>query len=173
MLALKKITARYDATEDRLVLHAEAADGQQARLWCTQRLFNRLAKALVSMLDQELARSTPAARMGGQQLHAMEQGAAQAQLGQQVPVAASAQEPVSALLTSVDITRRGQRFELIFKSAVEGVASMLLSATELRQWLGIVHRLYGQAAWPTDHWPAWFKAAQSEVANPELAKSLH
>ena len=173
MLALKKITARYDATEDRLVLHAEAADGQQVRLWCTQRLFNRLAKALVSMLDQELARSTPAARVGGQQLHAMEQGAAQAQLGKQVPVAATEQEPLSALLASVDISRRGPRFELTFKSAVEGVASVTLSATEMRQWLGIVHRLYGHAAWPTDHWPAWFKAAQSEAANPELAKSLH
>ncbi len=173
MLVLKKITARYDAIEDRLALHAEAVDGQQAQLWCTQRLFNRLAKALVSLLDQELGNTAPASRIGSQHLHAMEQGAAQAQLAPQTPVSAPVKPPVSGLLGSVDISRRGQRFELVFKSGDQPLAGVTLTATEMRQWLGIVHRLYGQAGWSTEAWPAWFKAAQSGLTDAAVVKALH
>lgn len=173
MLQLKKITPRYDAAEDRLVLNAQSADGQVAQLWCTQRLLNKLAAALSALLDQDLQRQAPApaVRAAATQLHAMEQGAAQAQLARHEPVQPDAPALV-ALLASVDIVRRPNGMDLVFKDAQAPRAVVSMTPTELRQWLGIVHRLYGQAGWPTAAWPAWFKPSQPGDAS-DAAKALH
>jgi len=156
MLIIQKITQRFDPLQDRICLGVQDSNGQVMLLWLTQRLANRLAGALANWLDAELR--IQAAGQSVPSLHAWEQAAAQAQLKPDQPVVAATAKS-AALLESVDLTRGLHGYTLIFKWGATGAAQLTMSGTELRQWLGILHRLFDTAEWPKNAWPQWFAVA--------------
>ena len=48
-----------------------------------------------------------------------------------------------------------------------------LYAAQLRQWLAILHELYGKAGWPTTVWPVWMSAPPRPASAPVSTVQLH
>lgn len=155
MFIVQKITQCFDPTQDRICLSVQDSDGKVLLLWLTQRLANRLAGALSNWLEDDL--KIQAAGQSVPSLHAWEQAAAQAQLKPGRPVEATVAKG-EALLEAVDLARSLHGYTLTFKWRATGTAQLRLSGTELRQWLGILHRLFDTAEWPKHAWPQWFGA---------------
>jgi hypothetical protein len=155
MFIIRKITQRYHIEQDRICMSVQNEDGQVLLLWLTQRLANRLAGALVAWLDNDL--KAVAIGQFVSNLHALEQAVAQAQSTSCQPVDPAVARS-EALLSIVDLARdQHDGYTLTFKWAAES-ARLTLSVTELRQWLGILHRLFDTAEWPKHVWPEWFAA---------------
>lgn len=170
MFVIQKITQIYDPEQDRVGLTAQNAQNQVLQLWLTQRLANRLAGPLAHWLDEDLKAMT--AGQSAFSLHAWEQSAARAQMkpGRPVDPAAVRSE---ALLNAVDLTRGPNGYTLTFKWGSAGAARLILSATELRQWLDILYRQFDAAGWPKNAWPDWFATAPESAAPPTAPRLLH
>jgi hypothetical protein len=170
MFMIQKITQRYDPEQDRIGLTAQSAKDQVLLLWLTQRLANRLAGALTRWLDEEL--KTIASGRSVFSLHAWEQSAARAQMkpGRPVDPAAAQSE---ALVNAVDLARGPNGYTLTFKWGSAGAARLTLTATELRQWLGILYRQFDTAGWPKHAWPKWFAAGAGSGAPSTMHHVLH
>lgn len=169
MFVIRKITQQYDPAEDRIALSVEDADGRVLLLWLTQRLASRLAAPVACWLDEDLR--AVAAGCVESSLHAWEQAAARAQLKSDRSVeAATASRAV--LVSEIDLTRGAQAYTLTFKWGGDGAACLNLNATELRQWLGILHQLFVSAEWPLQAWPAWL-APEAQVPASLSPLSLH
>lgn len=167
---IQKITQHYESEQDRIGLTAQDAKGRVLLLWLTQRLANRLAGALARWLDEDLKSMTAGQSVFN--LHAWEQSAARAQMKPGRPVDAAAAQG-EALLNAVDLERGPSGYTLTFKWGSAGAASLSLTATELRQWLGILHRLFDTAEWPKHAWPAWFAAGAESDMQPQPQRLLH
>lgn len=168
MFIIQKITQCFDPAQDRICLSVQDGNDQVLLLWLTQRLANRLAGALANWLDDDL--KIQAAGQSVPSLHAWEQAAAQAQLKPDRPVETAAAKG-EALLETVDLARGLHGYTLTFKWGGTGAAQLTMSGTELRQWLGILHRLFDTAGWPKHAWPQWFGAVGS--APSAATYSLH
>jgi len=170
MFVIQKITQRYDPEQDRIALTTQNTKGQVMLLWLTQRLANRLAGALVRWLDEELKTTAPGRSMFT--LHAWEQSAARAQMkpGRPVDPAAARSE---ALVDAVDLTRGPTGYTLTFKWGSADAARLTLTATELRQWLIILHGLFDTAEWSKHAWPEWFAVSPESPAPPPAPHLLH
>lgn len=73
----------------------------------------------------------------------------------------------------VDLALQGSGITLQFKdSSNTVVASLQLQATQLRQWLNILHEQCQQAGWPTDVWPVWVTQA-TPIPGTTAAVVLH
>lgn len=166
---IEKITQNYDATEDRVSLNVQNASGEVVVLWLTQRLANRLATFLIGWLNEDFAasdRGNPTS-----DLQAWEQQAAQAQLkADEQPVARHTARG-EYLLKKVDLARNSRHFTLNFVWE-NGSAKLSLTAIQLRQWLGILYKLFDKAEWPKANWPNWFAGdpASTSVRNQ---RALH
>ncbi|MFN7085200.1 MAG: hypothetical protein ACK4N4_01075 [Burkholderiales bacterium] len=163
MFIIQKITQHYDPEQDRVGLTAQDAAGRVLLLWLTQRLANRLAGALGGWLDASV--KAVAAASAAPSLQAWEQAAAQVQLKPEPPVDAAAAQN-EALLRVIDLARDAGGYTLTFKWGQDGAARLMLDETELRQWLGILYRLFEAAEWPRDAWPAWFAIREGEMPAP-------
>ena len=75
------------------------------------------------------------------------------------PGAKAAAAQGEALLETIDLARSQNGYNLSFKWGKAGVAQLTMSGTELRQWLGILYRLFDAAEWPKHAWPPWFGSA--------------
>lgn len=170
MFVIQKITQRYDPEQDRIGLTAQNAKDQVLLLWLTQRLANRLAGALARWLDEEL--KTMASGRSVLSLHAWEQSAAQVQMKRGRPVDPAAAQG-EALVNAVDLARGPNGYTLTFKWGSAGATRLMLNPTELRQWLGILHRLFDTAGWPKHAWPEWFSAGAESGAPSTLQHVLH
>lgn len=154
---LQRITTQYVATEDRLRLSGETAEGGTVVLWLTQRLMNLLAPQLTSWLERRDA-------AGGEALQEFVQQAAEAALTPLPPVRATTPE-MDWCVVSVDINPGEDGVMLVLKSDGETrQASLPMQAEALRQWLGIVRNQYVVGAWPTTAWPAWMDETQAITA---------
>ena len=60
MYSLKKVTAEFIQTEDRIRLSALTADDKTLALWLTQRLLSRLITHLAKWLEKNLTGSSKA-----------------------------------------------------------------------------------------------------------------
>jgi hypothetical protein len=159
---LQRITTQYVATEDRLRLSGETADGLTVVLWLTQRLMNLLAPQLTGWLERQDA-------TGGEALQEFAQQAAEASLAAQPPVQATSPETEWRLIT-VDIVQGPEGVTLILKSDDDIARARLPMPTHaLRQWLGIVRNQYVLGAWPTTAWPAWMDETQAASTAPAPA----
>ncbi len=162
---LQRITTQYVATEDRLRLSGETADGTTVVLWLTQRLMNLLAPQLTGWLERQDA-------AGGEALQEFAQQAAEASLAPQPPVQATSPETEWRLIT-VDIALGPDGVTLILKSDDDIPRARLPMSTEaLRQWLGIVRSQYVLGAWPTTAWPAWMDETQT-ISAVRTPAALH
>lgn len=165
MFIIQKITPCFDPVQDRICLNVQDGNGQVLLLWLTQRLANRLAGTLANWLDDDL--KTQAAGQSIPSLHVWEQAAAQAQLKPDRPVEVAAAKG-AALLETVDLARGLHGYTLTFKWRGGEVAQLVMSGTELRQWLGILYRLFDTAEWPKYAWPQWFGEASDAPATYAL-----
>ena len=167
VLAIEKLSHRYDAAEDRLVLEVEDAGGRGLRMWLTR----RLGDALFGHIGRQLtARGVGRDPEFARHMQVWEQQAAQAQLRRS---AAVARHRESVLLSAVDVTGGQKGISLVFKASLAGitvpVAQVTLNELRLRQWLGIVFRIYSKASWPVAKWPEWVVAAQQPASADEPA----
>jgi hypothetical protein len=172
MPALQKITTTYSEHEDRLRLAGQPeAGGASVVLWLTQRLANRLVRVLTQWLDKETQGQTPGGRtaFASDLRNAWAQEAAARQLAPAPPVAVAPDSPPQ-LVVSVDLSREGERYRVVFRGAAtdEDPPSVRFSNTELRQWLGIVHGLYVAADWPLAAWPEWIDEAARSGRQPAV-----
>jgi len=170
MVMIQKITQHYDPEQDRIGLTAQNAKDQVLLLWLTQRLANRLAGALACWLDEDL--KTMTAGQSVFSLHAWEQSAARAQMKPGRPVDPAAAQG-EALLNAVDLVRGPSGYTLTFKWGSADAARLTLTATGLRQWLGILHQLFDTAEWPKHAWPEWFAVGAESGAPSTTQRVLH
>lgn len=165
-MEFQRFTSEYDEIEDRLSLIGEDAQGARVRIWITRRLFERLLPLLLRWLDNQI-QDLP----GGDLMQGFAQAAAQAKLRPQAPVRAHAEAP-SWLAAKVDIHTTPERLLLTLYPAGAGevgtLAHIPLSATLLRQWLAILHRLSQHSGWSPDLWPEWI----AESNRPAQASPL-
>lgn len=153
---LQKITTTYSASEDRLRLAGQEADGTTTTvLWLTQRLTHRLVRSLTQWLEAEDGGSLAA--MAPDLRHAWAQEAAVRQLQPSAPVPVTRDVP-AMLVESIDLARDSRRYTITFRQA-DTSSALVVSSTELRQWLGILRVLYRQAGWPLADWPTWMEEA--------------
>lgn len=161
MPGLTRITTEYDQTEDRFCLRGSTESGDTLSLWLSQRLLIRIVLHLTQWLESDPATEMQApvtSEQARQQLQSFEQQAAQAELVPEQPVIAeeSSDAATSWLVQEVDIQRNEHvAVGLAFKNPVGEHATLQMSAQQLRQWLGIVHRLWQTAEWPMTVWPVW------------------
>lgn len=153
--SLTRLTTEYLPSEDRLRLSGEDADGEAVRIWLTQRLLRRLLPALLNWLERQ-AGTLPRPEI----ILEFAQEAARVGLQAQPPVRADG--AAGWLATAIDITPGAQHVELAFRAAPDLRATLVLEATALRQWLGIMHGHWAGAGWPAAVWPTWM----SESAAP-------
>lgn len=160
MSELRRLTSEYVDFEDRIRLTGEGEDGQRVILWLTRRLLDRLVPHLVDWLERkgraspdERPSPVPAARQEALQSFAQE--AVQASMRPEPPVQAHLAER-AWLVRSVDLATNPGVPSLNFKGFLE-IEQVRFSPGEaaLRQWLGILHGLYGRAGWPQEVWPGW------------------
>ncbi len=160
---LQRLTTTYDAVQDRVRLAGEAGSRDKVVLWLTRRLLDRLVAHLTRWLG----------RQGGEQAYAglvqaFEQQAAAAGLEPQAPVLPDGGAP-EWLVETVDVTGGPGGVVLLFKGGGgEVLARLGLTRVALRQWLGIVHALYGQGEWSLEVWPDWM----GEVCRPAAAGAV-
>lgn len=165
MAALQKITTTYSESEDRLRLAGQdAAGATTAVLWLTQRLTNRLVRALTQWLEGEKGGALAAAAPDLRQAWAQETARRQLQPSAPVPVT---RDVPGTLVASVDLTRDGKHYTIGFRQA-DTTSTLALSSTELRQWLGILRSLYLTAGWPLADWPAWMEENPRAARRPVL-----
>jgi len=167
-ILIQRLTLSYDEREDRLLLAAQCEDGKSQGLWLTQRLTRPLVKVLLSRLDESI--SPGAARMGEDHRLAMqtwEQSAAGIGQAHAEPVTVS-REGAHGLIDTVNVVCLSNGdFQLVFHWPEKNALSFPVSATAMRQWLGILRQQYRRADWPAAGvWPAWFDAAQDTSKPP-------
>ena len=181
MIHLQRITTEYVDTEDRIRLSGEVEKDAPIVLWLTQRLLSQVISHLLGLIEKQslsLANtdsSNPAPASSIMQGFA--QQAAQAELAQELPVQTTAAAQ-SWLVLEVDISLSPEgTLLLVFKrdpgnAALQegaGTAALTVEATQLRQWLGIVHAQWQKAGWPLTLWPTWM----DEQAPSGATKPLH
>jgi hypothetical protein len=164
MIDLQRLTMEYVANEDRLSLTANVQSGGTARLWLTRRIADRMVAALATSLqprhrDRAYAELLDAfAQQHAEQRHE--------------PLArVKADSPDHEWLVRKLTLRFPESGVLIILTGAEGEeARMVLSAELLRQWLGILRKVYHTAEWTTESWP---EAARSRPALPQHSVVLH
>ncbi|HLA29036.1 MAG TPA: hypothetical protein VJZ49_14210 [Syntrophales bacterium] len=167
---IQKITQHYDPEQDRIGQTVQNTEGQVLLLWLTQRLTILLVGTLTSWLDEDV--KTLASVQSVFSLNAWEQSSAEAQLKPDRPVdPAAAQGEV--LVNAVDLARSPNGYTLTLKWRSAGAARLMLTVTELRQWLGILHRLFNTANWPKHVWPEWFTESQRNGTSTTTHHVLH
>ncbi len=166
MKVVLKQTLTYQENEDRLQLVSQGEDDDILVLWLTRRLADRLVHALFQRMES--SGDTAMDRDKQATLLAWAQQAAQADFepSDPVPVTDTARQCLVQSIDIVPLEEDGQ--ELVFRAPLYE-ARFAMSASLLRQWLGILHGWYRHAGWDTVNiWPAWFDSAEqtSEVLAP-------
>lgn len=176
MTSLQRLTTEYVETEDRFRISGEGLEGELISLWNTQRLMRRLIPYLVSTFDKVPAATNttkPASESGskgdaaGNKLYnelynEMSQQAAQQQIVEQPPVI-NADNSNVWLVMEIDVSKSDQIVQMTFKNASFTPVHVTLDQNQLRQWLAIVYKLWQQAEWPIDVWPAWIQNSAQET----------
>lgn len=161
--ALQRFTTRYIPAEDRMRMAGDLPGGQQVVLWLPQRLWLHLLPGVFAWLEKQagtLSATTVVAQVHQEVQQSFALAAARQGLQSQPPVVPSA-GATEWLVDMLSVERASSHLCVVFQKGVEGdhpltLAALQLSAHQWRQWLLIVHRLWQQAEWPAQVWPAWW-----------------
>lgn len=163
---LRRVTTEFVEDEDRLRLAGDVENAPPVEMWLTQRLALRLLPPLFQWLDQQTgaaslqaatpSRSSVVASVQKQVVHNFAQEAAVAQFKPQPAVQVPA-EGEGWLIQSVDLAPAEPSIALVFRAGDGRATGVSLMATELRQWLAILHGLWTRAQWPAGVWPDWIQ----------------
>lgn len=159
MKSFERFTTQYIPLEDRIQLGGEMKDGTTETIWLTQRLLLGVLPALIHWLEKQSP--TP---QSSDIVLSFQQQAAKAALKPQKPVQVDAGS-TAWVAAAADIASGGSNLLLTFKSSSQHMVHLALTAQQLRQWLGIVHKGWRQAGWPRQVWPEWFSEATATQHN--------
>mgnify|MGYP000505615817 CR=1 FL=1 len=169
-MTFKKFTTAYDDIQDRFRISGEVEGARVLTLWLTARLLQRLVLTLAKLISPETTVHTREGSVQAwQQASAKAVHAAQPQKGTEDPAPAAhlGGNHTMRLIHSVDLEATAKQVVLIFRVGNNAeVARLPLSALELRQWLGILHRKCVRCGWSTEGWPAWLAQTDQPVQNP-------
>ena len=157
MITLQRITSEYIESEDRIRLTATTGARETLILWITQRLLIRLIGHFLKWLDKEapeVARSSAVGSEAKSALQGMAQQSAAVKLQEQSAVTATS-DSATLLVKEIDIKMSEEAVLLVFKCDDDQKAELSFTVQQLRQWLGMIHRLWQQAEWPVSIWPDW------------------
>ena len=166
MRELNRLTTEYIEAEDRIRIFGELATDETVVMWLSQRLLRHLLPHLFLWLEKQSGDSIPS-----EIAQSFAQEAAQAEFATEAPVA---QHPGSQewLVLAVDINPSNEALRLGFRAKEEQQASLTLTPVALRQWLAILHTLWGLAEWPKELWPEWIKE-NAGLARDNVHSNLH
>ena len=158
-MEISTITTRYDATEDRILLAVADADDNQASLWLTRRLTERLIPALVENVQQQIALPSAAKTEGKGEVLAAANVYAQLQARiSKKPAPAVVLQPAAPqhLINEIGVRSVGIGARLLeFRCVDQQVTTLTLSLTEQRQWLESLQKACTKANWALTVWPDW------------------
>ena len=157
MISLQRITSEYIKSEDRIRLTAISEAEETIILWITQRLLIRLIAHFLGWLEKEapeVARSSAIGNETKSALQGMAQQSAAAKLPEQSAVTANS-DSAALLVKEIDIKMSEEVVLLVFKCDEAWKAELSFTVQQLRQWLGMIHRLWRLAEWPVSIWPDW------------------
>jgi hypothetical protein len=160
---LQRLTTEYVDTEDRLRLTGEIRPGETTVLWLSQRLLLRLLPPLFLWLEKQSVDGLPLDIAQG-----FAQQAAQANLSPEAPVARAAQSQ-EWLVEAVDLSPKEDILTLQFRAQPPKAVTLSMSAQALRQWLNILHTLWGLAEWPIGIWPQWMADSKPHTSSTNAA----
>lgn len=168
-MELQQFTTRYNAHQDRLSIEGQSTEGEAICLWLTYRMMRQLVPLVVKLsipvADAEDKAMTLAAwaLSSASVANSPENKTAPASINHTpgtntLPVC-------SCLISAIEVKSTPKQAVLRFRiGSNKEVAVIDFKPEHLRQWLGIVHRLWNEAGWPTTVWPQWVKAAETPVA---------
>lgn len=165
MLELQRLTTEYVDAEDRIRLTGEIRPEETLVLWLSQRLLLRLLPHLFLWLEKQSGTAFPT-----EITQSFEQAAASQNLGAEAPVQ-RAPDSKTWLVEAVDMTPDQQILRLRFRRDGEASVSLTLPSIHLRQWLTILHGMWGVAEWPMGVWPEWMQ--QSRPQQMATGRHLH
>ena len=157
MITLQRITSEYIKSEDRIRLTAISKAEETIILWITKRLLIRLIAHFLGWLEKEapeVARSSAIGNETKSALQGMAQQSAAAKLPEQSAVTANS-DSAALLVKEIDIKMSEEVVLLVFKCDEAWKAELSFTVQQLRQWLGMIHRLWRLAEWPVSIWPDW------------------
>ena len=157
MITLQRITSEYIESEDRIRLTAISDAEKTLILWLTQRLLIRLITHFLGWLEKdapEIARSSAIGQETKSALQGMAQQSAATNLQEQSAVTANSNS-AALLVKEIDIKMSEEAVLLVFKCDDGQKAELSFTVQQLRQWLGMIHRLWRLAEWPVSIWPDW------------------
>ena len=157
MYSLKKVTAEFIETEDRIRLSALTADDKTLALWLTQRLLSRLITHLAKWLEKkpaDLSKALDSESNPQPEPHGSVKKSDSASLPDQTSVKIKKSDE-SILITEVDVKFGDNGIALILKSEKETNAEISFTLSEARQWVGMLHSLWHKAEWPSSLLPQW------------------
>ena len=157
MITLQRITSEYIESEDRIRLTAISDAEETIILWLTQRLLIRLITHFLGWLEKdapEIARSSAIGQETKSALQGMAQQSAATNLQEQSAVTANS-DSAALLVKEIDIKMSEEAVLLVFKCDDGQKAELSFTVQQLRQWLGMIHRLWRLAEWPVSIWPDW------------------
>lgn len=171
MLVLTRLTTIYDVEQDRIRISGEVKDGKKVVLWLTQRLLTRLVLHLSSKLEMPDPNKVKPLSVQTQVQQSFAQQHARAQMPRQLSPVKPDENSPEWLVKKVDIKSGVDGLRLIFTGAnQDDQASLGMSFTPLRQWVGILHDQYRLAGWSTDRWPSWI--GESPLPTQQSAKAV-
>ena len=167
-MKIERFTTRYHPLQDRFCLDCASLDNEGISLWLTHRLLKHLLPALLQLITP-VAETRDKAVVLAQWAFTTardQQPQARSDLGPStaaLPPVAVAPRPATWLVSSIDLQTAPHQVTLRFNSTTVGtVATLSLSPERLRQWLGILYRLWTGAGWTESLWPHWLEAAVIE-----------
>jgi hypothetical protein len=165
MIELERMTTQYVATEDRISITANVKSGGTARLWLTRRIGDRMVAALVKAV-QPRHRDRAYAELIGE----MTQQEAEQRLEPQPEVQAATPDH-EWLIDKISLQFPTGAVVVRLTGPQGQEAGMALSTEVVRQWLGILRRVYQHGEWPIDQWPE--SVRREPVAAPRHPVVLH
>ena len=157
MYRLKKVTAEFIETEDRIRLSALTADDKTLALWLTQRLLSRLITHLANWLEKkpdDLSKALDSESNPQPELHGSVKKSDSTSLPDQTSVKIKKSDE-SILITEVDVKFGDNGIALILKSEKETNTEISFTLSEARQWVSMLHSLWHKAEWPSSLIPQW------------------
>ena len=159
MYSLKKVTAEFIETEDRIRLSALSDDDKTVAFWLTQRLLSRLITHLAKWLEKnppDLQKASSGQNNPDPGFIEPEKKSDRAPFPEQTSVKIKKSDE-SVLITEVDVKFGENGLVLILKSEKKSCAKISFTGTEARQWINILLNLWQKGGWPSSLLPQWIK----------------
>ena len=173
MSSLRRITTEYSEQEDRIKLAGLTNNSQTVNLWFTMRLMSRLIIHCLSLLERntpELEKTPTTSQQSRKTIQNFVQKSAEQQITEEKAVKVSADAPTH-LVIEIDVKQTENGVSLIFKGESQSVYDIFFNREQLRQWLGMLHAIWGKTGWQTQIWPDWMANDHNQPNSEE--KSVH